>query len=73
MPPGAKTNSKEKPENGQEASPPLVETTRVEKEITCPAGAKAQDKIRGLLFEHLQAELIFSIPYSSVFPVIGTL
>ncbi|MBW2022997.1 MAG: hypothetical protein JRI39_05270 [Deltaproteobacteria bacterium] len=54
--PWAKTNSKEKPEKVQDASPPLVETTRVEKEITCPAGAKAQDKIRGLLFEHLQAD-----------------
>ncbi|RLB21710.1 MAG: hypothetical protein DRG71_07990 [Deltaproteobacteria bacterium] len=33
---------------------PLAETTRIRKEITCPAGPGAQDRLRGLLFEYLQ-------------------
>ena len=33
---------------------PLVVTTNIRKEIACPAGAGAQDRIRGLLFQYLQ-------------------
>lgn len=40
----------------QNASPMLVETTEINKRINCPAGPKAQEKIRGLLFEYLQAD-----------------
>ena len=39
----------------QEKKPvPLVVTTSIRKEIACPPGQGAQDRIRGLLFEYLQ-------------------
>ncbi|RLB34425.1 MAG: hypothetical protein DRH12_17465 [Deltaproteobacteria bacterium] len=51
--PGLK--SKEKPKT-EKAHLPLLETTNISKEIACPSGPTAQDKIRGLLFEYLQAD-----------------
>ena len=38
----------------EKKSVPVVVTTNIHKEIACPPGQGAQDRIRGLLFEYLQ-------------------
>ncbi len=52
--PWAEKGAEASNEAQEKKASPLVVTTNIRKEIACPAGPGAQDRIRGLLFEYLQ-------------------